>query len=220
MNAHTHDRLFSASGIASVAVMLAGVGIGAAGGREFATISSTPTQVARALSKPAGTAVWAGAYVELLSFGLFLAFAIWACERLGGGLLDSIGRAAATSYATLSVASLAVMDATEYRAGHGVGVQLGSALVTVDEALYVGTWFLSAFFLLAVGPLALASGRRALGWGAAATAGVTLVLTAVSLDNLGQLTNLLWLAWIVWASIALARRRPVPASASAVPLAA
>src|SRR5262249_31092026 len=153
----------------------------------------------------AGTAVWAGAYVELLSFGLFLAFAVWATAKLGGGLLGSIGRATATAYATLSVASLCLMGAIEYRAGHGMGLQLGTALITVNEALYVGRWSLAAFSLLAVGPLALASGRRVLGWTAVATAAITLVTTAVSLDNLGQMSNMLWLAWIVGASVALAR---------------
>jgi len=216
MNEHTQNRLFGACGIASVVLMLAGVAIGAIGGREFATISSTPAQIVHALSKPAGAAVWAGAYLELLSFGCFLAFAMWACARLGGGLLGSIGRATATAYATLSIAALAVGDAIEYRAGHGVGVQLGSALITINEALYVGTWFLSVFFLLAAGPLALSSGRRALGWSALATAAITLVLTAVSLDNLGQMANFLWLIWIVWASLALARGERAPAGAAAV----
>jgi hypothetical protein len=215
MNERTQDRLFAVCGIASVALMLAGVGIAALGGREFATISSSPAEITNALAKPAGTALWAGAYIELLSFGCFLAFAIWACARLGGGLLGAIARAAATSYATLSIASLAVGDAIAYRAGHGVGVQLGSALITINEALFVGTWFLSAFFLLAAGPLALVSGRRALGWGAIRTAAITLVLTAVSLDNLGQMANSLWLIWIVWASVSLARGERSPALAAA-----
>jgi len=215
MNARTQDRLFAAAGIASVALMLAGVAIGAAGGREFATISSTPTQIADALAKPAGAAVWAGAYLELLSFGCFIAFAVWACAKLGGGLLGSVARACATGYATLSIAALAVGDTLEYRAGHGMGVQLGSALVTLNEALFVGTWFLAAFFLLAAGPLALGAGRRTLGWAAIGTAAVTLVLTAVSVDNLAQMANVLWLIWIVWASVALARGERSPALAAA-----
>ena len=217
MNEHTQDRLFGACGIASVLLMLAGVAIGAVGGREFATISSTPAQIAHALAKPAGNAVWAGAYVELLSFGCFLAFAMWACAKLGGGLGGAIGRAAATGYATLSIASLAVGDAIEYRAGHGIGVQLGSALITLNEALYVGTWFLSVFFLLAAGPLALSTGRRALGWSAIAIAPITLLLTAVSLDDLGQMANFLWLIWIAWASVALTRTKHATAGALAIP---
>jgi hypothetical protein len=216
MNERTQDRLFGACGVASVLLILAGVVLGAIGGRTFATISSTPAQIAHDLAKPAGNAVWAAAYLELLSGGLFLAFAVWTCARLGGGLLGAIGRAAATGYVAVGIAGLAVGDAIEYRAGHGIGVQLGSALITINEALYVGTWFLSVFFLLAVGPLALSTGRRALGWSAIGIAGITLVLTAVSLDNLGQMANFLWLLWIAWAGIALARGERAPASAVAL----
>ena len=45
--------------------------------------------------------MWVGAYLELLSVGAFLAFAVWACVKLGGGLLGAIGHAAAAGYATL-----------------------------------------------------------------------------------------------------------------------
>jgi hypothetical protein len=214
MNDRLQDRLFAGFGIASVVLMLSGVGIGSIGHDRNLTISSTPAQVARALANTAGTATWVGAYVELLSFGCFLAFAVWACARLGGGLLGQIARAAATGYTTLSIASLGVMDAVAYRSGKGMDVQLGSTLVTLNEALYVCTWFLAVFFLLAAGSLALAGGRRALGRGAIAIAVVQLVTTAVSVDDVGQLTFMLWLAWIVWASVALARGRRGRATAT------
>jgi hypothetical protein len=207
MDERLSDRLFAASGIGSVALMLAGVGIGAAGGRQFATISSTPADVADAVAHPAGVALWAGAYLELISFGLFLAFAAWACAKLGGGVLGQIARAAATSYATISVASLAVMDTIAYRSGHGMGLQLATTLITLNEALFVVSWFLSAVFLLAAGALALQRGRQALGWSAVAIASIIVVVTPISVDNLAQMTNMLWLAWIVAASVALARRR-------------
>jgi hypothetical protein len=209
MRNEMRDRLYAGAGIASVVAMLAGVGIEAAGGRKFPTVTSSPDEVAKALAHPAGTMVWAGAYLEMLSYGCFLAFAAWACLRLGGGLLGGMAGAAGAGYAALSIAALAVGDAVEYRAGHGIGVQLGTALFTIQEALYVGTWFLSSFFLLAAGGLALACGRRALGWAAFTVAGLTLVLTAISLDNLGQMANFLWLLWIVWASVALARQGAV-----------
>jgi hypothetical protein len=217
MNERLQDRAFAACGIGSVLLMLAGVVIGAAGGRQFATISSSPADIARAVAKPVTTAAWVGAYVEVLSFGCFLAFAAWVCARLGGGLLGQIGRSAATGYATLSIASLAVMDAVAYRSGHGMGVQLASLAITLNEALFVGTWFLSVFFLLAVGPLALTAGRRVLGWTALGVAATTLLMTAVSLDNLGQMTNMLWLLWIVGASVALVRRPGVERVVAAVP---
>jgi hypothetical protein len=215
MNEWMHDRLFAACGIASVVLMLAGVGIGSTGGREFATITSTPAEIANAVAEPVGAAAWAGAYLELLSFGCFRAFAVWACAKLGGGVLGQIAVAAGASYATVSVASLAVLDTIAYRSGHGMGLQLATTLVTLNEALFVVTWILSAFFLLAAGPLALQAGRRRLGWSAIAVALIVLVLTPISLDNLAQLANFLWLLWIVGASLALARRRSAPVGAVA-----
>jgi len=217
MNERTHDRLFAGCGIAFVVLTLVGAGIATLGGKTHnLTISSTPTQIAHAVAKPAGTAVWIGAYLELLSVGAFLAFAIWACAKLGGGLLGAIGRAAATGYATVTIASLGVMAAIAYRAGHGMGVQLATTLVTLNEALYVGTWFLTVFFLLAAGALSLTRMRRALGWSAIGVALLTLIGTAVSVENVGQFSVMLWFAWIVYASIAIARDKPAPARAVAV----
>jgi hypothetical protein len=205
MNERTQNCLFAACGIGSVVVELAGVAIGAAGGRQFATIGTSPAGIAKAVAGHAGTAVWVGAYLELLSFGLFLAFAMWACARLGGGILGDLGRASATAYAAVSIVALGLGDAIAYRSGKGTGLQLASTLFTLNEALFVCTWFLSVFFLLAVAPLAFFAGRRALGFGAVGVALLTLVTTALSVDNAAQLTNMLWLAWIVWASVALAR---------------
>jgi hypothetical protein len=217
MNDRQQDRFFAGAGIASVALMLAGFGVGSIGHSRMLTISSTPAQVAHALAKPAGSATWVGAYLELLSFGCFLAFAIWACTKLGGGVLGRIAVAAATAYTTLSVAALGLMDAVAYRSGKGIGVQLGSTLVTVNEALYVCTWFLAAFFLLAAGPLALAAGRRALGRSAIGVAAIQLIATAASVDNVGQMTFFLWLIWIVYASFALARGSHAHAARTMVP---
>jgi hypothetical protein len=217
MNDRTHDRLFAGCGIAFVVLELVGTIIATVGGKTHnLTISSTPAQVAHAVAKPAGTAVWIGAYLEMLSVGAFLAFAVWACVKLGGGLLGAIGRAAATGYATAMLVSLTIMAALAYRAGHGIGVQLATTVVTLNEALYVGTWFLTVFFLLATGALALSGARRALGWSAIAVAVLTLIGAAVSVENVGQFSVMLWFAWIVYASIAVARGNRAPASAVAV----
>lgn len=215
MTERTQDRVFAACGIASVVLLLAGSFFGSAGGQPSYTLASSPAHVARELAKPVDPLGWAGAYVELLSFGLFLAFLVWACARLGGGLLGAIGRAAGLGYATISVTALGVMDALAYRAGHGIGSQLGTALANVSSALFVVTWLLAAFFLLAAGPLALASGRRALGWSAIGIALLTLVLTPALRENGGQAAYFLWLGWIVYASVSLGRRAPARAAEAA-----
>jgi hypothetical protein len=163
------------------------------------------------VAKPAGALVWVGAYLQLVSYGAFLAFAVWAAAKLGGGMLGQLVRAAATSYATLSIASLGVLDAIEYRAGHGIDLQLASALHSVNEALFVATWSLSALFLLAAGSLALIAGRRRLGWSAIGIAFVTLVSIALSMqiEGPGIVSYMLSFAWIVYASITLTRGAPV-----------
>jgi hypothetical protein len=216
MNERQQDRLFAGFGIASIVLMLLGVIVGTMGHDRNVTVSSSASDVAKALADPAGTATWIGAYIELLGFGSLMAFAVWACARLGGGLLGQIARTAVTAYASVSVVSLALMDAIAYRSGKGVSVQLGQTLIAVNEALYVCTWFLAAFFLLAVGPLAISAGRRALGGAAIGVALVQLVTTAISVEGVGQFSYMLWLAWILWASIALGRGERARATARAV----
>jgi hypothetical protein len=213
MSERTQDRLFAACGIASAVLVHVGLFVGLAGGQAFVNLASSPTKVAHELARPAGTGVWVGAYLGLLGFGAFLAFAVWATARLGGGLLGAIAMATASAYASVSIAALCVFDAVEFRAGHGMGPQLATALTNINEALYVGSWFLSAFFLLAAGALAVTSARRGLGSSAIAIALLTLAGAAAPTNGLGVDTVLLWFIWIVWASISLARgeraRRPV-----------
>jgi len=217
MNERTQNRLFAACGIASAVLVHVGLFVGVASGQAFVNLSSSPAKVADALANPAGTGVWVGAYLGLLGFGAFLPFAVWASAKLGGGLLGAIARTAASAYASVGIVSLCVFDAVEFRAGHGMGTQLATALTNINEALYVGSWFLSAIFLLAAGALALISTRRALGWSAIAIALLTFVAAAAPTNSLAENPVLLWFIWIAWASISLARgeRARTPAAAVA-----
>jgi hypothetical protein len=216
MKERTQDRLFAACGIASAVLVHVGLFVGVASGQAFVNLGSSPAKVAHALANPAGAGVWVGAYLDLLGFGAFLAFAPWATAKLGGGVLGAVARAAGASYAALGIASWCVLDAVEFRAGHGMGTQLATALTNINEALYVGSWFLSAFFLLPAGALALKSGRRALGWGAIAIALLSLAGAAAPANSLAENTVLLGFIWIIWASISLARSEREPARAVAV----
>jgi hypothetical protein len=194
MRERTQDRLFAACGLVSVVLLLAGSFLGSAGGQPSYTLGSSPAHIAHELAKPVDP--------------------MWACARLGGGLLGAIGRAAGLGYATISVTALCVVDALAYRAGHGVGAQLGTVLANLSSALFVASWLLAAFFLLAAGPSALASGRRALGWSAIGIALVTLVLTPALREHGGQAGYFLWLGWIVYACVSLARRAPAREAAA------
>ena len=114
--------------------MLVGSVVGSAGDQPSYTLDSTTAQIAHALATPVGPAGWAGAYLELLSYGCFLFFAVWACAKLGGGVLGAAARAAAVTYAAVGIAALSVMNALAHRAGHGIGGELGTALANVSSA--------------------------------------------------------------------------------------
>lgn len=206
MNGWMQDKLFAGCGIAFVVLVLAGSAIAMVGGdTHVLTVSTSTADIADAMSKPAGAATWIGAYLELIGFGAFLAFSMWACEALGGGVWAAVGRGAAIANTAVSVTSLALMNAISYRAGHGIDTGLVKTLVTVNQSIYVATWFLSAFFLIAVGVLALAAGRRKLGTSALAIAAFTFVATPLSVDDIGQFSALLFFVWCFAASIALVR---------------
>jgi hypothetical protein len=218
VTARTHDRLFAACGILFVVLELGGAFLAMGTGKTHGlTVSSTNADIATALAHPAGAGTWVGAYLEIASVCFFLAFAVWVAEKLGGGLLGSVARLAATANAGAGVVSLGVGDAISYEAGRGMSVDVARALVTVNEAIYICTWFVVAGFLAALGLLALRAGRRVVGWSALAIVSLTLVLTPLSFDNLGQMTQMLWPLWVVGVCVALVRtpqRHPVAAVAS------
>lgn len=207
MTEPTNDRFFAGAGIASVVLTLVGAIVAMAGGKTHElTVGTSTTKLAQDLAQPASTGTWVGAYVELIGTVAFLCFAAWACLRLGRSVWSVIGVAAATAYTAVTVTSLALMDAISYRAGHGIDTALARTLVTVNEAMYVATWFLFALFLAAAGVLALAAGRRVLGTSAAAIALFTVVAAPLGFDGIGQASELLFFAWTIAASIALLRR--------------
>jgi hypothetical protein len=206
MTARLHDRLFAACGVLFVVLELGGAFIAMGTGKTHdLTVSSTTSDIASALAHPVGTGTWVGAYMEIVSVVFFLAFAVWVTEKLGGGTLGTIARMAAAANAAAGVVSLGIGDALSYEAGRGMTVPVARAFVTVNEAAYVCSWFVVAGFLAACGILALQAGRRIAGWSALAIVALTLVLTPLSFDNLGQLTQMLWPIWIVCVSVALAR---------------
>jgi hypothetical protein len=217
MNLQIRDRWFAAAGIAGVVLELVGTFVQMSSKNTHSlTWSSSTAAITKAFSHGATTVVWVGAYLEIVASALVLAFALWAAKKLGGGLLGSIASGFAVANLAVSLVSLALLDAAAYLAGGSLPVETARTIVVVNGAAFVTTWFLAAFYLLAVAPLALAGGRRGIGWTAVAIGVFTLVGTAASPGNAGQFSSLLWLAWIVGASIALVRREPRAALTAAV----
>ena len=178
------------------------------------SVTDSPARYAAAIAHPIAPHNWVGAYLEMLAVGFFLAFAAWAAGKLGEGVLPQVARLAAGAYAAVTVASLGLMDGAAYREGHGLTVPVARALDAVSKATYVGSWFLTAFFLLAIGAQALKVARRRIGWSSIGVGLVTLV-SVPSIDNFGELSVLLFLAWIIGTSIALARGKTDAAPALA-----
>jgi hypothetical protein len=206
MTTRLQDRWFALSGIAFVVLELGGAFIAMGTGKTHSlTVSSTTSDIAKAIAHPVGTGTWVGAYMEVLSVVFFLAFAVWIAEKLGGGLLGSTARLIAAANAGAGIVSLGIGDAISYGAGRGLTVPVAHGLVIANEAAYVASWFIVAGFLAAVGSLALRAGHRIVGWSALGIVAYTLVLTPLSVDNLGQFSQLLWPLWIVGTSIALLR---------------
>ena len=206
MTARLPDRVFALCGIIFVVLQLGGAFLAMATGKTHSlTVSSTTSDIAKAIAHPVGAGIWIGAYLEILSIPFFLSFAVWAVEKLGGGVLGSVARLAAAANVGGGLVALAIGDAISYEAGHGMSVAVARALVIVNEAVYVCTWFVVAGFLAAVGLLALRCGRRIVGWSALGIVGYTLILTPLSFDNAGQFSQLLWLVWVVGTSVALVR---------------
>jgi hypothetical protein len=206
MNLHIRDRWFALCGIASVVIELVGtfVQMGKKDTHSLTWTSSTRS-IEAVFTHPASTTVWVGAYLELISMGLFLVFALWAARKLGGGLLGSIASGFAIANVAVSMVSLGLLDTEAYLAGKALPLSTARALVVLNGATYITTWFLMAFFLLALAPIALATGRRIVGWSAAAIAAITLVSVAADPNNIGQMSSLLALVWIVGTSVGLAR---------------
>lgn len=212
MNPRTTDRIFALLGGGFVVLTLLGTALAAEvhGG----SLTDSAAKIAVRIANPLPTRDWVGGYLEMLSVGCFLAFAAWATARLGGGVLGQLARLFAACYAAVIVGSLGIMYGTGHAYGHGISVPVFRALDAVNTGTYVASWFLSAFFLLAIGAQALTSARRRLGWGAVGVAVLTLV-AAPSTENFGQLSVLAFFAWVVVASIALARGGRAPAAAAA-----
>jgi hypothetical protein len=209
MNLQIRDRWFAAMGIAGVVLELAGPVAQMSSKNTFSlTWSSSTAAIADAFSRHVTTVTWVGAYLDAVGLGLLLVFALWAARKLGGGLLGTIASGFAVANLAVGLLSLALLGAAAYLAGGSLPVETARTLVVVNGAAYVMTWFLAAFYLLSVAPLALAAGRRIVGGSAIALAIFTLVGTAAAPGNAGQFSGLLWLAWVVGASIALVRREP------------
>jgi len=193
------SRLGPLSGVLFVVLEIAGLAIGNAGGRASVTLGDPSSKVLKAFADPVGSGVWVGAYLELASLAAFAVFAAW-LFRSRRGPLATAGLIAAGTYVAVTVVSLVVSDVLEYRAGHGIGAQEILALFDLQAGLYVVSWGVAAAFL------ALAPATGWLRRSALAIAVLSLLAMAAPKADAAQLPAMLFLVWILVASVSLARR--------------
>jgi hypothetical protein len=203
------SRLGPLCGALFAVLELGGFIIGSAGGRAMVTLGDPGSKVLAAFAEPAGTAVWIGAYLELLALAAFTGFATW-LFRSRPGPLATAGLITAGVYVAVTAIALVVGDVLEYRAGHGLGAGDALALFDLQSGLFISTWGISAAFL------ALAPVGGALRWTALAIAALSLIGMATPTGAPGQIASVLFLLWSLAAGFALAVRPRVVAGGAAV----
>src|SRR3954453_16696643 len=71
------SRLAPLAGVLFVVLELAGVAVGAAGGRSMAALGDSKAKILDSFSGSIGAGVWVGAYLEIASLAAFAVFAAW-----------------------------------------------------------------------------------------------------------------------------------------------
>jgi hypothetical protein len=214
---HTKDRLSRIAplcGVLFVVLQLVGVAIESTGGRSMVALGDPQSKIIASFSKPIDAGYWIGSYLEVAAVAAFGLFAIWAF-RERRGMLATAGVVTATLYMTATFAALVVGDALAYGSAHGLSDQSLLALFYLQSGLFFGTWGVAALFLLLM---------PAQGWlRRSALVIAPLLLLAMAFPTAGpaQFPNMLFLVWMLAASVKLSRRgAPAPAHSPAVGVAA
>jgi hypothetical protein len=189
------SRIAPLCGAVFVVLELAGVIIGSAGGRSMAALGDPQSKIVKSFHDPVGTGVWVGAYLELAALAAFAVFAIWMFRERRGALASAV----VTTYVVTTIAALVARDALAFGSAHGLGDQALLALFYLQSGLFFATWGIAAAFLL----LAPADGwmRRT----AVAIAALLLIAMAFPTGGPSQFPNMLFLIWVLVASVKLAR---------------
>lgn len=198
----TKDRLSRIAPLAGalfVVLQLVGVAIESAAGRSMVALGDPQSKIVDSFSKTIGTGYWIGSYLEFVSLGAFAVFAVWTLRGRRGPLATA-GAIAASVYVASTIAALVVGDALAYGSGHGLSDQSMLALFYLQSGLFFATWVIAAAFLVLV---------PTTGWlrkSAVVIAALLVIATAFPTGGASQFPNLLFLVWVVAASVRLAAK--------------
>jgi len=189
------SRIAPLCGVVFVVLELAGVIIGSAGGRSMAALGDPQSKIVRSFHDPVGAGVWVGAYLELAALAAFALFAVWMFRERRGPLSSAV----VTTYVATTIVALVAGDALAYGSAHGLGDQSLLTLFYLQSGLFFATWGIAAAFLLLV---------PADGWmrrTAVAIGVLLLVAMAFPTGGPSQFPNMLFLIWVLAASVVAAR---------------
>ncbi len=216
MTDRTLARLGASTGAAYVVLVMLGNGVIGSGGKSNSTpdLTSSRADVAQwvtTLHTP-GPLDWLSVLVEGAGLLCLLIFSAYLYSRLrraenGRGWLAPAALAAGLLAVSIKMTSLSPMLALFYRSPGGFDPQLATALIDMNSFAFVQTWAASAIL---VGAAAAAGLRYAalpgwLAWSGLVVAVLLLATVPLALGGFGT-SMLLFLLWIVVASISLAIR--------------
>lgn len=203
-------------GVAHVVLLFAGsAAVAQTSGPGRHSLHASAEDVAAYVADASLARVWAGEYLAVLAYLLFLPFAaaVWAALRGAPDWLRATTRSTATAFVVLSVAGIAVLLPALNR---GLEPLATGALLDLRTALLGLALVFLAGWLVASGSAALST--RALpawlGWSAIAIGLLQLAATpfAAFADELTGLPTFAGFLWVAVTSVLLARRRaPAPA---------
>jgi hypothetical protein len=158
--------------------------------------------------------VWAGGYIELLAFVLFLVFAgrLWSLLRAaegGSGWVSTTGFAALLVSVAFGLAALSSGATAFFLGRRGADEDVLVALLDLRSFTFVLTGPMFALFLGAVALVVLRTRVLAhwVGWTALLLAAVYLVTTPLATSDVAQTPQFLQSLWIVAVAILLIVRR-------------
>jgi hypothetical protein len=213
-------RSAALSGIVAVVLLFVGSGL---------TGSSPDLNASRAdigswlASHPMTTGRAAGAFIELLAVLALIVFAATLASVLRHGegehaILSNTAFGAGLLSAAIKLASVPATFAALWRTKQGMSLELGSALIDMNNVAFVLTWAVDAVMLGAAAIVIVRSGilPRWLGWLAGVTAVVSLATVPVA-AKAPPLGILLTFVWLILVSVVLLRNRvAAPRTAPAV----
>jgi hypothetical protein len=205
-------RIFAASGVAYVLLVVLGNDV--LGGGQSPDPGAARAVIAQWLTSQSGTPglkEWASLYMECLGLLLLVVFISTLAATFrrvdgDGPVATAVLEAGATSVA-IKLISVPIALAALYRAHEGIDIQLGAALIDINNFCFILTWGVDGLMLaaLAVGALRYGALPRWLAWFTAVVA-VALLIAPSLVAGPGFLAMLLFLIWTVVCSIRLAIR--------------